>query len=92
LPLLARHLGIEPSKSCVITPRGEFSQPAMSLKGTKKRFNISLVKALSLYNNLHLQASSDYEKEDICRRFGSLATSVGGTEMKLRQAGVQYLF
>jgi len=76
LPLLARHLGMAPSKPCVIAPRGEFSQGAIALKATKKRVYISLVKALSLYNNLHWQASSDYEREDICRRVGSIAKSV----------------
>ena len=64
----------------------------MVLNATKKPVYISLVKAQSLYINLHWQASSDYGREVICRRFVLLATSVGGTEMVLTQVGIQYLF
>ncbi len=73
LPLLLRRIGIVPVKPCVIAPRGEFSTGALALKKFKKWIYISLVKKLGLYRNLHWQASSDFEKADICREFGSVA-------------------
>ena len=73
LPLLARRLGFAPRTPCVIAPRGEFSVGAVTLKATKKQIYMGLVKALGLYQNLHWQASSDFEKADISREFGSVA-------------------
>lgn len=73
LPLVARWLGLAPRKPCLIAPRGEFSSGAIALKGAKKRLYKGLVKVLGLYRNLHWQASSDFEKVDINREFGSVA-------------------
>jgi glycosyltransferase involved in cell wall biosynthesis len=70
LPLLAFRLGLARRKSCVIAPRGEFSRGAISLKAAKKGIYLRLVKAFKLYENLHWQASSDFEKCDIERKFG----------------------
>lgn len=73
LPLVARWLGLAPRKPCLIAPRGEFSSGAIAIKGTKKRLYKGLVTVLGLYRNLHWQASSDFEKVDINREFGSVA-------------------
>ena len=70
LPLLARRLGMAPRKPCVIAPRGEFSSGAIALKAWKKRQYLSVVKSLGLYKDLHWQASSEFERQDIVREFG----------------------
>ena len=73
LPLLARRLGWAPKIPCVIAPRGEFSVGALAFKAVKKHVYILLAKATGLYQKLHWQASSNYEKADIIRVFGSIA-------------------
>jgi glycosyltransferase involved in cell wall biosynthesis len=73
LPLLARWFRLVQPTPCLIAPRGEFSRNAIALKGVKKRFYKGLVKTMGLYRNLHWQASSDHEKEDIEREFGAVA-------------------
>lgn len=70
LPLLLRWLGLVEQNPCVIAPRGEFSKGALVFKAAKKRLYIKCVLALGLYHDLHWQASSDYEKEDIIREVG----------------------
>ena len=76
LPLVVRRLLLAPRKPCVIAPRGEFSAGALALKAAKKNVYIRLVKAIGLYQNLHWQASSDFEKTDIKRHMGSIARCV----------------
>jgi glycosyltransferase involved in cell wall biosynthesis len=76
LPLLARRLGMAPCTPCLIAPRGEFSAGALALKSTKKHVYILLVKTIGLYQNLIWQASSVYEKADIIRAIGSIASLV----------------
>lgn len=73
LPMLARRLEWAPKMPCVIAPRGEFSAGALAFKATKKYVYIRLAKAVGLYQNIHWQASSYYEKEDITREMASIA-------------------
>lgn len=70
VPLLVRRLGLAPKVPCVIAPRGEFSQGAITLKATKKRLYLSLAKLVGLYEHLTWQASSALEAQDILREFG----------------------
>lgn len=76
LPLLARRLVWAPKTPCVIAPRGEFSTGAITLKAAKKNIYIRLVKAIGLYQDLYWQASSDFEKTDITRKMGLVASWV----------------
>ena len=73
LPLLARRLRMAPKKPCVIAPRGEFSEGAISLKAAKKRIYLAASKAVGLYDGLHWQASSEFELGDIRRECGAKA-------------------
>lgn len=75
-PLVARRLGLAPRSRCVIAPRGEFSAGALKLKAGKKRAYIAAMRAVGLYNDLHWQASSPWEAEDIKRVAGRLATDI----------------
>jgi len=76
LPLIARRLGLAPKMPCVLAPRGEFSAGAIALKTWKKRPYICLTRVLRLYSDLHWQASSLFEAEDIQRGLGSIATKI----------------
>lgn len=69
-PLLLRRLGLISGKPLVIAPRGEFSSGALCLKSLKKRVYIFLSKVFGLYRGVIWQASSEYEKADILRKFG----------------------
>lgn len=70
LPLLVRRLGMAPQKPCVIAPRGEFSQGAITLKAWKKRPYVWCSQLVGLYRGLLWQASSAFESQDITREFG----------------------
>ena len=76
LPLLARRFGLAPKGPCVIAPRGEFSAGAILLKARKKRLYLALSRVISLYRDLHWQASSEFEAQDIRRELGALAKSI----------------
>jgi len=76
LILLIRRLGIIKIKPCVIAPRGEFSKAALKLKKYKKKFYLSIVKYLNLYNNLHWQVSSEFELLDISKNLGKIAKNI----------------
>lgn len=67
LPLIARHIGLIKKKQCLIAPRGEFSQGALSIKAMKKKVYIKLFRLLRLYSSVHWQASSKYELCEITR-------------------------
>lgn len=67
LPLfISKSLG----KPIVLSPRGEFSQGALSLKAAKKKAFIRIFKILRLKENIVFQASSDQEKRDIEQALG----------------------
>jgi glycosyltransferase involved in cell wall biosynthesis len=64
-PLIARRLGLLPTKPIVIAPRGEFSPGALAIKRWKKVSYRWFASALRLYRGLIWQASSDREAEEI---------------------------
>ena len=68
LPLIIRRFGFYNEKPVILAPRGEFSEGALALKGTKKKIYIALIKMTGIYRHLIWQVSSKYESEDILRR------------------------
>lgn len=54
----------------VLSPRGEFSEGALSLKSLKKRVYIRLYKLLRLHRGVVFQVSSRFEAQDIRRVLG----------------------
>ncbi|MEH6993692.1 glycosyltransferase family 4 protein [Neobacillus drentensis] len=68
--LLLRRLRLVPSVPVIISPRGDLSHGALSIKNMKKSAFIKGTKILGIYNNLHWQATSDIELEDIRSVFG----------------------
>jgi glycosyltransferase involved in cell wall biosynthesis len=71
-PLLARRIGWLHKKPTVIAPRGEFSEGAYELKGSKKILYKWITKSMDLYQGVIWQASSEYEAKDIRRVMGNL--------------------
>ncbi len=65
--VIVRRLGLVQRRPVVLAPRGEFSQGALSLKAPKKRLYIALATAISLYQGVRWQASSELEARDILR-------------------------
>ena len=65
LPVLARRLGMAPKRPCVIAPRGEFSQGALEIKGTRKSFYLWLARFLKIHHGVLWQASNEFEAKDI---------------------------
>ena len=76
LPLLARRLGLAPRKPSVIAPRGEFSAGALALKAQKKWLYLKVASSINLYSRLVWQASSEFERADIRREVGSVASAI----------------
>lgn len=79
--LLAKVLG----KKIVLSPRGEFSEGALSLKSLRKRIFIALYKLFGLHRGVVFQGSSDFEAQDICRALGPtvdvrVAENIGSLE------------
>jgi glycosyltransferase involved in cell wall biosynthesis len=70
-PLLLWRLRLIPRKPVILAPRGEFSPGALTLKKYKKRAYLALVRLAGIYQDVIWQASSEYEKKDIHRWFGS---------------------
>jgi len=69
----------------VLSPRGEFSEGALSIKSAKKRVFIKLFKLLGLHRCTVFQASSHFEAEDILRALGpnvdvQVAENIGAQE------------
>jgi glycosyltransferase involved in cell wall biosynthesis len=75
-PLMARRLGLLPTKPVVIAPRGEFSPEALAIKHWKKVPYQWLASAFGLYRGLIWQASSDQEAEDIRCAIGATARNI----------------
>lgn len=73
LPMLWRRFMQKDSRKVVLAPRGEFSIGALSIKPFRKRLYIVLAKLLRVYDRVVWQASSQQEKRDIVRIFGSRA-------------------
>lgn len=76
LPMLLMFLGFFPRKPCLISPRGEFSKGAITLKWLRKYLYIKFIKIVGLYRHVNWQASSNFELIDICREFSVDASSV----------------
>ena len=75
-PLMARRLGLLPTKPIVIAPRGEFSPGALAIKRWKKVPYQWFASAFGLYRGLIWQASSDREAEDIRCAIGATARNI----------------
>ena len=75
-PLLARGLGLLPTKPVVIAARGEFSPGALAIKRWKKVPYRWFASAIGLYRGLIWQASSDQEAEHIRRAIGATARNI----------------
>jgi len=72
-------------KRVVLSPRGEFSEGALSIKSFKKSAFIFIYKALQIYRGTVFQASSKFEAQDIRRVFGPrtdvyIAENIGARE------------
>lgn len=82
LPLIiARTL----SKKIILSPRGEFSEGALSIKPFRKKAYIAAYKLLKINKQITFQASSDYEKTDIIKALGTgndifIATNISSQE------------
>ena len=75
-PLMARKLGLAPSRPCILAPRGEFSPGALSIKPAKKSIFLSAASFLDLYGDLTWQASSAMEQDDIRSSIGTIAERI----------------
>lgn len=69
----------------IVSPKGEFSKGALSLKPIKKKVFISIYKILGLHKHTIFQASSLYEKNDIYSTLGKnveivIAEDIGAHE------------
>lgn len=69
----------------VLSPRGEFSESALSLKSLKKRLFIGVFRILRLHRGVVFQVSSKFEVQDIRRVLGSkvdvrVAENIGAQE------------
>lgn len=65
--LLARRIGRFRGIPCIISPRGEFSKGALSLKRYKKAVFRTLAKSIGLHAGIHIHATSDEEVSDCVR-------------------------
>lgn len=66
--LWARRLKKFTGYKIILAPRGEFSEGALRIRGTKKAIFIWFAKKIGLYNGLTWQASSQIEMDDILKR------------------------
>ncbi|WP_428031352.1 glycosyltransferase [Ancylobacter sp.] len=83
-PLVARRLGLLPSRPTVLAPRGEFSAGAMALKSAKKRGYLRAGRAVGLFEGLRWQASSAFEAVDIRAVFGAAADVAVACDLSAR--------
>lgn len=63
--LLGYKFGMLPPLPTVLAPRGEFAESALAIKSMRKAMYIRLVNAMRLLHGVTLQASSEFEKEQI---------------------------
>lgn len=75
-PLLARRLGVGSDKHCILTPRGELSLGALTLKAWKKRPFIAAARLAKLYSGVTWQATSAIEQRDIQSALGIPALQI----------------
>ncbi len=69
-PMLLRRSGRLPSMPVVLAPRGEFAEGALRIKPKKKRLFLALAKSARLHADVLWQATSEYERQEICCLFG----------------------
>jgi glycosyltransferase involved in cell wall biosynthesis len=68
--LLAARL-VHPRPKIVLAPRGQLDPPALNLKRLKKQIFLHVCRPLRIFRDVHWQASSDVEADEIRRNFGS---------------------
>jgi len=66
--LLLRRFGLIPRKPTLLSPRGEMSDGALSIKSWRKRIYLTLARLLGLYSDVWLHATSKGEYDDIRHR------------------------
>lgn len=81
LPLILRRLGLIPKTPVIISPRGEFTTSALSIKKWKKRIYIGLAKSLGLFANTIWQASSEFEGQEIKKVIGEYANVIVANDL-----------
>jgi glycosyltransferase involved in cell wall biosynthesis len=69
LTVFMRWLKLCRPRSLVLAPRGEFSLGALGLHPMQKRLYIGIARRLGLYQGVIWHASSEFEVEDIRRKF-----------------------
>ncbi|CCU80941.1 Glycosyl transferase, group 1 [Halanaerobium saccharolyticum subsp. saccharolyticum DSM 6643] len=68
-PLFLRKMNLIQATPIIIAPRGEFSEGAINIRKTKKKYFIKAAKLSSIYKNALWHSSSSYESNDIKREF-----------------------
>lgn len=68
--LLARRMGLLPSNTLILAPRGELVEGSLRLKRTKKIVYITLSKLLGVYKGLIWHASTKHELQDFINVMG----------------------
>ena len=61
---------VHPRPKIVLAPRGQLDPPALNLKRLKKQIFLHVCRPLRIFRDVHWQASSDVEAEEIRRNFG----------------------
>ncbi|MEO9130542.1 MAG: glycosyltransferase family 4 protein, partial [Sphingomonas sp.] len=67
--LIARRLGRIPRRPTILSPRGEFSEGALSLKAGRKSFYRMAMRLTGLLSGVRLHATSPAEESDMCAAF-----------------------
>lgn len=75
-PLMAMRLGLAKRRRVVLAPRGEFAPSALAIKAKKKSAFLSFSRWSGLHRDVHWQASSAFEADDISRVLGSTARDI----------------
>jgi len=65
--LAARKLGLLPRKPAILSPRGEFSRAALSIKPARKTAYRLAARGAGLFDDIWLHATSEAERDDIKR-------------------------
>lgn len=69
--LVLRRLGLITAQPFIVAPRGEFSPGALRIKGFKKRMYVYVARWIGLYRHAIWHVSTEDEKCDVQRHFGS---------------------
>jgi glycosyltransferase involved in cell wall biosynthesis len=71
IPIILNKINRISPKKIIVSPRGQFSKGALSLKSFKKLMYLKLSKFLGLYSGITWHATTDIEKTDIQKIFGT---------------------